>query len=124
MHKNERHIFRDALYDRRMFAADNPLSTCLSRSQVHPAYRSLAHENRWFEVPHEVGILLSSNYSQFTNDFYFDRGIFFLKRPRGHDDAEGTWVGIPSASGYLPAAFGLVHQGHLGRWVGPMSLNL
>ena len=75
-----------------MFAADNPLSTCLSRSQVHPAYRSLAHENRWFEVPHEEGILLSSNYSQFTNDvahaaliasmlvfFYFDRGIFFLK---------------------------------------------
>ena len=120
-----------------MFAADNPLSTCLSRSQVHPAYRSLAHEKQWFGVSHELGILLSSYYSQFINDvahaaiiasmlvfFYFDRGIFFFKRPRGHDDAEGTWVGIPSASGYLPAAFGLVHQGHLGRWVGPMSLNL
>ena len=75
-----------------MFAADNPLSTCLSRSQVHPAYRSLAHEKRWFGVSHELGILLSSNYSQFINDvahaaiiasmlvfFYFDRGIFFLK---------------------------------------------
>ena len=75
-----------------MFAADNPLSTYLSRSQVHPAYRSFAHEKRWFEVPHEVGIALSSNYSQFINDvahapliasmlvfFYFDRGIFFLK---------------------------------------------
>ena len=75
-----------------MFAADNPLSTCLSRSQVHPAYRSLAHEKRWFGVSHELGILLSSNYSQFTNDvahaaliasmlvfFYFDRGIFLKK---------------------------------------------
>ena len=75
-----------------MFAADNPLSTYLSRSQVHPAYRSLAHEKRWFEVSHDVGIALSSNYSQFINNdvahaaliasmlvfFYFDRrGIFF-----------------------------------------------
>ena len=33
----------------------------------------------------------------------------------GQLDGEGTWVGIPSASGYLPEAFGLVHQGHLGR---------
>ena len=69
-----------------MFAADNPLSTCLSRSQVHPAYRSLAHEKQWFGVSHELGILLSSNYSQFIIDaahaalfasmlvvFYFDR---------------------------------------------------
>ena len=75
-----------------MFAADNPLSTYLSRSQVHPAYRSLAHEKRWFEVSDDVGIALSSNYSQFINNdvahaaliasmlfFYFDRGIFFLK---------------------------------------------
>ena len=75
-----------------MFAADNPLSTYLSRSQVHPAYRSLAHEKRWFEVSHDVGIALSSNYSQFINDvahaaliasmlvfFYFDRGIFLKK---------------------------------------------
>ena len=30
-------------------------------------------------------------------------------------DAEGTWVGIPSASGYLPAAFCSVHQGQVGR---------
>ena len=93
-----------------MFAADNPLSTCLSRSQVHPAYRSLAHENRWFEVPHEVGILLSSNYSQFTNDvahaaliasmlvfFYFESGFFFKKKARGHLDDAGAWVGTPSA---------------------------
>ena len=76
-----------------MFAADNPLSTYLSRSQVHPAYRSFAHEKRWFEVPHEVGIALSSNYSQFINDvahapliasmlvfFYFESGFFFKKR--------------------------------------------
>ena len=110
-----------------MFAADNPLSTYLSRSQVHPAYRSLAHEKRWFEVSHDVGIALSSNYSQFINDvahaaliasmlvfFYFDRGQT-KKKAGGQFDGEGTWVGIPSASGYLPAAFGLVHQGHLGR---------
>ena len=51
-------------------------------------------------------MVLSSNYSQFIIDaahaalfasmlvfFYFDRGTFFFKgkRPRGHDDAEGTW---------------------------------
>ena len=76
-----------------MFAADNPLSTYLSWSQVHPAYRSLAHEKRWFEVSHDVGIALSSNYSQFINDvahaaliasmlvfFYFESGFFLKKR--------------------------------------------
>ena len=76
-----------------MFAADNPLSTYLSRSQVHPAYRSLAHEKRWFEVSHTVGVILSTNYSQFIGDaahaaliasilafFYFESGFFLKKR--------------------------------------------
>ena len=84
---------RGALYDRRVFAADNVLSTYLSRSQIHPSYRSLAHEKRWFEVSHTVGMLLSSTYSQFIIDaahaaliasmlafFYFDRPAKKIKR--------------------------------------------
>ena len=80
-------------------------------------------------MSHIVGIVLSTNYSQFIIDvfdaaliasmlvfFYFDRGIFLKKgRMVNPTLATGTWVGITSASGYLPAAFGLVHQGHLGR---------
>ena len=100
-----------------MFAADNPLSTYLSRSQVHPAYRSLAHEKRWCEVYHIVGVILSTNYSQFIGDaahaaliasilafFYFESGFFFLKAC-GHLDDAGAWVGTPSASGNLTCGF-------------------
>ena len=77
---------RGALYDRRAFAADNALSTYFSRSQIQTAYVSLAHEKRWCGVSHIVGMVLSSNYSQFIVDaahaalfasmlvfFYFER---------------------------------------------------
>ena len=76
---------RGALYDRRVFAVDNALSTYFSRSQIQPAYVSLVHEKRWCGVSHIVGMVLStSNYSQFIIDahaaliasmmgfFYFD----------------------------------------------------
>ena len=91
-----------------MFAADNPLSTCLSRSQVHPAYRSLAHEKRWSGVSHELGILLSSNYSQFINNdvahaaliasmlfFYFDRGQKKTKRLAANLTVKGRGLVSP-----------------------------
>ena len=84
---------RGALYDRRVFAADNALSTYFSRSQIQTAYVSLAHEKRWCEVSHIVGMVLSSNYSQFITDaahaaliasmlvfFYFDRAHTKKKR--------------------------------------------
>ena len=69
-----------------VFAVDNVLGTYFFRSKMQPAYVGLAHEKRWCEVSHIVGIVLSTiNYSQFIIDahaalvagmmgvFYFDR---------------------------------------------------
>ena len=69
-------------------------------------------------VSHTVGVVLSTNYSQFISDaahaavviasmlafFYFESGFFFLKA-RGHLDDAGAWVGTPSASGNLTCGF-------------------
>ena len=118
---------RGALYDSPVFAADNALSTTFFRSTIQPAYGGLAHEERWFELSHIVGILLSIYYYGFITDaahaalvasmmgvFYFDRTQKYIYTAGGQFDAEGTWVGIPPASGYLSAAFCSIHQGLLG----------
>ena len=120
-----------------MFAADNPLSTYLSRSQVHPAYRSLAHEKRWFEVSHDVGIALSSNYSQFINDvahaaliasmlafFYFDRGQTKKKRLAANSTGKGRGLVSPRPLvTYLQLLVWFIRVIWAAE-LGPLSLNL
>ena len=59
---------RGALYDRRVFAVDNALSTTFFRPTIQPTYGGLAHEERWFELSHIVGILLSIYYYGFITD--------------------------------------------------------
>ena len=84
---------RGALYDRRVFAVDNALSTTFFRPTIQPAYGGLAHEERWFELSHIVGILLSIYYYGFITDaahaalvasmlvfFYFDPAPKQIKR--------------------------------------------
>ena len=119
---------RDALYDRPVFAADNALSTTFFRSTIQPAYGGLAHEERWFELSHIVGILLSIYYYGFITDaahaalvasmmgvFYFDRTQKKNIRLAANSTLKGRGLVSPRPLvTALSAAFCSIHQGLLG----------
>ena len=69
------------------------LARLFSGQGIQPAYGGLAHEERWFELSHIVGILLSIYYYGFITDaahaalvasilvfFYFDPAPKKIKR--------------------------------------------
>ena len=79
-------------------------------------------------MSHIVGIVLSTNYSQFIIDvfdaaliasmlvfFYFDRGIFFKKGRMVNPTLKGRGLVSPRPLVTKPAAFCSVHQGQVGR---------